>query len=698
MYLAATNKFNAELRNEFSRSSRFNIEKAANEYYFKGKIGSELKKLRLSPILLAFGGFLLVSGLIPILRPKGELQAQRGTLLSKETMAELLKIHAIDSLPDYDGHYFLSAGTCENCHGKDPNGVALVDSLGRDINMVDDWRATMMALSAKDPFWMAQVSHEGLINPSHKTALEDKCLSCHAPLGRYTHFFESHGQTDYSMAMLQSDTLGLDGVSCMSCHSQRSDSFGISFSGQLFLDSGRTVYGQYPGPIVAPMFTSYHLVVAYGPHIQESKVCADCHTLITESVDLQGQYTGSEFVEQATYHEWLNSDYPNGDISCQGCHMPRYDDGVLLSGPDVSSTLPRSPYSKHFFVGSNAFMLRMMKAYTDSLDIQATAANFDTTIARTQRSLRDGLTMTLTQMQRTSDSVKYDLNLLNRVGHKFPSGYPSRRIFVEFVVREANGDTLFQSGVLGSNYEVKGQDPGFEPHHNIINDPGQAQIYEFIMGDVNGNVTTTLERAVTHIKDNRLVPQGFSSSHPNYTDTTEIAGGAETDPDFNHNGATEGTGGDIVHYHIPLNGYAGNLQVTARVWYQTVRPGWLDETFANSSPDIDRFERWYNSSDRSVDLVAELLTQDVIIGMQQFAEPSLTLYPNPTQDGWINVLLPVGNEITEIRVYDMRGRMVMPVISASGTVQKLQLPAAAGNYLLDFQGQGWRKAIKVVRR
>jgi hypothetical protein len=698
MFLQPTNKFNAESVSNFYGQRTIVIEKAENPYYFKGKIAWNLKKLGLPHILLAFGGFLLVSGLIPVLRSKADLQARPGITITRESFAELLRIHAVDSLPDYDGHYFLSAGTCENCHGHDPNGIALVDSNGNDINMVDDWRATMMALSAKDPFWKAQVSHEGLMNPGHKSALEDKCLSCHAPLGRYTHFFDSNGQADYSMAMLENDTLGLDGVSCMSCHSQRSDSFGISFSGQLFLDSARTIWGQYPGPVVAPMFTSHHLVVAYGPHIQESKVCADCHTLITESVDLQGQYTGSEFVEQATYHEWLNSDYPNGDISCQGCHMPRYDDGVLLSGPDISQINPRRPYSKHFFVGSNAFMLKMMKSYTDSLDIEATAAHFDSTIARTQRSLRDGLSMTLTQTSVAADTVKYDLSLLNRAGHKFPSGYPSRRIFVEFVVRKGNGDTLFQSGVLGSNYEVKGQDPGYEPHHNIINDPGQAQIYEFIMGDVNGNVTTTLERAVTHIKDNRLVPQGFSSSHPNYTDTTEIAGGAETDPDFNHDGLVEGTGGDIVHYHVPLNGYTGTLQVSARVWYQVVRPGWLDETFANSSPDIDRFERWYNSSDRSVDLVAELLTQDVIIGNQPFTEPTLTLYPNPTANGWVNVLLPVSTDRTQIRVYDMRGRMVMPEVSVMGSVQKIQLPEAAGNYLLDFQGNGWRKAIKVVRR
>ncbi|MBK7084529.1 MAG: hypothetical protein IPH53_07620 [Flavobacteriales bacterium] len=43
------------------------------------------------------------------------------------------------------------------------------------------------------------------------------------------------------------------------------------------------------------------------------------------------------------------------------------------------------------------------------------------------------------------------------------------------------------------------------------------------MGDVNGDVTTVLERAASTINDNRLVPQGFSTAHYAY-DTTRIEG------------------------------------------------------------------------------------------------------------------------------------------------------------------------------
>lgn len=656
-----------------------------------------LKKSRFTYFLLPIGVLFLVAALRPVLRPSAGLQAQ-GAWIDATTLENLYRLHAIDSLLDANGHYFVTAGICENCHGHDPNGIALVDQFGTDINMADDWKSTMMANSAKDPFWMAQVSHEVITNPALQVAIEDKCLQCHAPLGRYTHFFETNGQANYSMAMLANDTLGRDGVSCMSCHSQRPDSFGTAFSGQLFLDSTRNVYGPFPGPVVAPMFTANHLNAVYGPHVQESKLCAGCHTLMTETVDLQGSLTGTTFAEQATYHEWVNSNYLNLDLNCQTCHMPSVNDFVYLSYRDVASTVQRRPIYKHHFAGSNTFMLRMMKNYADSLGIEAEPQHFDSTIARTDALLRhQSLDMELREMSRTADTVMYDLKLINRVGHKFPSGYPSRRIFVEFVLRDANGDTIFQSGTLDSDYEVRGQDPDYEPHHDLITQEDQAQIYEFIMADVNGNVTTTLERAATHLKDNRLVPQGFVSSHPNW-DTTEIAGSALTDPDFNHDGATEGTGTDIVHYHVPLAGYTGALQVSARVWYQTVRPGWLDEMFAHSSNDIDRFKRWYDGADRSVVLVGELLTQDVIIGTEVAAEHSVLVYPNPTTDGWVRLMVSEGLTQVTVRVFDTQGRLVLAPAPLQSAVHKLHLPAAKGTYLLDLHGADWRKTIKVVRR
>ncbi len=103
-----------------------------------------------------------------------------------------------------------------------------------------------------------------------------------------------------------------------------------------------------------------------------------------------------------------------------------------------------------------------------------------------------------------------------------------------------------------------------------------------VMGDVNGDVTTVLERAAITLKDDRLVPKGFSTNHAVY-DTTRIEGVPASDIDFNRDALNvEGNGGDIVHYHVPLNGYGGPISVKAHVWFQPVPPRWNAEMFGRT--------------------------------------------------------------------------------------------------------------------
>jgi hypothetical protein len=58
-------------------------------------------------------------------------------------------------------NFFMASGNCYGCHGPDlVNNYSMVDANGVDVNVSDDWRSTMMANSARDPFWRAKVSHE----------------------------------------------------------------------------------------------------------------------------------------------------------------------------------------------------------------------------------------------------------------------------------------------------------------------------------------------------------------------------------------------------------------------------------------------------------------------------------------------------------------------------------------------------------
>lgn len=603
---------------------------------------------------------------------------------------ELGELRAGNGLVGGQNNYFKGSGNCNGCHGHDPNSFSMITGEGVDVNVTDDWRSTMMANSARDPFWRAKVNHEVQVNPAHQAALEDKCTSCHAPMGRH----DKHlmGQGPYSIAELEQDLLAQDGVSCVPCHIQSADSIGLLNSGNLKFDTlGSPLYGPYGGPddpvplFGAPMTSFVGYEPLYGEHINDGGLCAGCHTLITETIDLNGTITGGTFVEQATYHEWLNSFFNNKEhadgITCQGCHVPRINEGIVISA-NYLFLQPRSPYGLHHFAGGNVFMLNMLKQHINELGLTANATQFDSTIARTYRMLQqNSLLLEPVMAARTADTAFIDVKLTNLTGHKFPSGYPARRAWVELVVTDATGDTLFRSGGWDGTYDVIGHDPSWEPHYDAINDPGQAQIYEMVMADVNGDRTTTLARAASKLKDNRLAPAGFSTTHYTY-DTTTIAGVPPTDIDFNHDGlGVEGSGTDIVHYHVPVGGYTGLLNVSTRVWYQSAPPRYMTEMFSYSSAAIDTFKTYFLDADNSPVLVKEAGFSDLTTAVDDLAELGVRIYPNPVSDGLLNVI-GLSDRVRSVEVYDAKGALVARTAVNGRRQWTVDLPRHAGTFLV----------------
>ena len=75
-----------------------------------------------------------------------------------------------------------------------------------------------------------------------------------------------------------------------------------------------------------------------------------------------------------------------------------------------------------------------------------------------------------------------------------------------------------------------------------------VQIYESMMADASGAVTTGLLKGTRFVKDNRLLPRGFDKA----TAAADIAvrGEAASDEDF-------GADGDRVRYLVDVSGTAG---------------------------------------------------------------------------------------------------------------------------------------------
>lgn len=609
-------------------------------------------------------------------------------------------------LPIDGNTYFKGSGSCNGCHGLDdiPPVLANHTVAGVDVNPVDAWRATMMANSAKDPFWRAKVSHETAVNPNHQADLEDKCTTCHAPMGRYDKSLSGGGH--YSMIEMAQDPVAVDGVSCLACHMQGADSLGLLFSGALKFDTNDVAYGPYGAENIfaAPMESFVGYTPTFGAHINNAGLCAGCHTLVTSTVDLEGNYTGNRFVEQATYHEWLNSVFnpqvdPEGGVTCQGCHMPRINDPMVISALYdflAEDEYRRTPYGKHDLVGGNTFMLKLLKENRLDLLLTANATHFDSTIARTNRLLQNQTLLLENEVSsRNADTAFIDVRLTNLAGHKFPSGYPARRAFLELVVENQAGDTLFRSGGWDEAYEVMGHDPTWEPHHDVIRDPDQAQIYELVMADVNGDQTTVLERANEALKDNRLAPLGFKTTHPSY-DTTLVVGVPPSDADFNRNeSGVEGSGTDEVHYHVPMNGYTGPITVRSRVWYQSAPPRWMEEMFSVNTPEINAFRDMYLLADGSPILIKEAGTVDVSTRVDDLGELGVRIFPNPVSNGLLTID-GLDRRTTAITVHDLGGKVVAARKGYSGPRQVIQLPVVSATYLVVVEAAGRRYVERIV--
>ena len=141
-----------------------------------------------------------------------------------------------------------------------------------------------------------------------------------------------------------------------------------------------------------------------------------------------------------------------------------------------------------------------------------------------------------------------------------------RRAFLTFEAVDEKGNVVWASGrtnsvgaiVKGTGEEVLPTelffDPAtrkqvFQPHHQTINDESQAQIYEEIIADPQGKITTSFVGLDHALKNNRFLPKGWRTDGP-LAEFTSPHGDAEHDPDYN--GKSGATGADNLTYRIPL--------------------------------------------------------------------------------------------------------------------------------------------------
>jgi hypothetical protein len=578
---------------------------------------------------------------------------------------------------------FVTSSQCTGCHsgltgaGLGPTMV-LTASKSPTINVspYGEWRWTPMGLAGRDPVFYSQLDSELAYLKEQPTQQQviDTCTQCHNAMGKRT-FAAEHPNENYKMAFVYDRDphsegftyggLARDGISCEVCHRMQAPndpSLPYFLEHQINGEFNVTPPGELHGPFKDNEITTYPMLQGinekpkYDAYIQSPQMCGTCHTILLPVLD--SPTPGTKSVEQATYPEWLNSDFRDeyGSVgatakTCQDCHMPTgyanaktrvsvaqikdkiaiVQDGTypavedLATPDDVNVRYRETGFKRHELLGTNGFLLQMflkpvnemgnnealgvrLSDYMSGLNTDLQAAS-DNVVEQAQTITA---TVKISKWQVEGNKLIVEVMVTNKAGHRFPSGVGFRRAFLDMEVT-MDGKTIFSSGAtnaMGQITDMAGQvlptesfkngayQPHFSQSHPITSND-EVQIYEELTQDANQQFTTSFTRRDFDIKDNRLLPAGWSLHGPPdlhipepYLHATLPVGDALTDPVY-----LAGKGQSIVRYEIPLPAGASATSVHAAVslYSQTLPPYFLADRYETKTPATARLEFLANS-------------------------------------------------------------------------------------------------------
>jgi len=558
-----------------------------------------------------------------------------------------------------------------------------------NLSPYGEWSTSPMGLAGRDPIFYSQLQSETNNLPQFTNCIENTCLHCHGVMGQRQLAIDTEGEDEgecdeffgiapppevpsgklFRLDMVtrwpdsqdnefqKYGALARDGISCTVCHHISETDLGDekTFTGNFVTGPADEIYGPYEQVSVKPMQQGLGMTPQFGSQISNPDLCSSCHNILLPVITNEGEITGYSY-EQTTYLEWQNSDFSQpgpGFTSCQDCHMKKDFGGEALSFeianfessdfPATTNRLPdeeiilteRDSFSRHSLHGLNIFFNQMSQQFPVILGMRqvdpfvsgsVTAAQITTQNSMVNMALNETANVEITELIIDQDGQLHAVvEVTNLAGHYIPSGVGFRRMFLEFLVRDAEGNILWASGrtndlgailegttniVLPSEEPVKFPSVPFQPHYEVITEEDQVQIYQELVEDSAGALTTSFLRRVTEVKDNRIRPKGYNpeffalNPSPFIQALAVIPGQAASDPYYTD---PELTGADVIQYLISLDeetlSQVHHVKVT--LYNQSIPPSYLQQRFrdANRGPakkaEIERL--YYLTSHLNVD-------------------------------------------------------------------------------------------------
>ena len=576
---------------------------------------------------------------------------------------------------------------------------------GWHISPYGEWRWTPMGLAGRDPIFFAQLESEIEMLKSEfdretankiSEALQNTCLRCHGAMGKHQFDLDKSNPDDkFSIEHMyltakkdqhighgdaKYGALGRDGISCMICHRSvpreqpEADErpylqffLETSITGNFKLGPADEIYGPFKDDEISPYAMEHGIGIKpkHNDYIQSSRMCGTCHAVSLPVVDqpFDGHKPSPEqqelvngqnvelfkkfhhHVEQATYLEWLNSDFENEfntnnpkAKSCQDCHMSKdlHDDehGIHMETistriatiqdstyPDAENLtelhnlkirLREEGYKRHNFVGLNVFLVELFRQFDKVLGVRkndfmtGSATGIETAIKNFQRQAKNDVVDISLATGFADQSLTATVDINNKVGHRFPSGVGFRRAFIELLVVETESDgdekIVWSSGRTNENGIIVGADSEplktefferettggpqlYQPHHQVITSSDQVQIYETLLKDNAGEFTTSFIHGCETVKDNRFLPPGWSAEGPDPALTGAYLKATHPGNDAKSDPRyIDGSGSDQIMYKIelPVDVDPSKLTVRASIYYQAFPPYFLKNLFDNA--------------------------------------------------------------------------------------------------------------------
>lgn len=353
----------------------------------------------------------------------------------------------------------------------------------------------MHSSSAKDPYFIAKLSSEVTFAGNF---IEKECAKCHTPKATIEAKIEKKEVIILSNGFLSESNefhrFAISGISCTLCHQIKRNGISGNYSVDLnYRKPERAIYGPFIPLYGIEMYRSSGYFPTRSENFLKADFCSSCHVVYTPTIE-NGSVI-SYFPEQTTFFEWHNSVY-NPEKPCQSCHMKKERFKI--------STKPGNLFERnakhHHFSGANSQILSILGKNEGA--------------KRAEEVLKSSAKIRIKSLNINENELEIVVEIENKAGHKFPTGFPSRRAIVHLVV-EDEGGIVFESGKILGDGRVVGEDYP-ERHYELIDSEDEVQIYESVMMSRDGRVTFDLLKAYRYFKDNRILPKGFSflSAHP----------------------------------------------------------------------------------------------------------------------------------------------------------------------------------------